>query len=344
MNSSARLDDAPVTRDQVESQLRQTSTKTARIVVDTVIGTVVSLLLASILIFFSLHILPGDPAAILGGTDATEQQIQQIRVENGWDRPVIVQYLDWAKGVLVGDFGTSPFTGKSVTGELVVKLQVTLPLTLISLTLAVVLSLLIGVFAAVKAKTVIGRFVSWATLLGIAIPTFVVGVVLIAWIAIPSKGAIPATGFPRGGWRDPGQALLSLMLPSLTLAIPMTAQLVRFVRSAVLEQLSQGYMDTARAQGMTKNAALWTQAMRNAWLPLIAVIALDAAGLLMGTVLVEQVFALSGVGQSIVAAVSNRDIVTVQGFLMVMSTVIILLMMLSNLAVRLIDPRTRVPA
>lgn len=328
---------------EAELKLRMTNRRTWRIIADTVSGTLISLLLASVLIFFSLHILPGDPAVILGGTDATPAQIQQIRVENGWDRPVVIQYLDWVQSILHGDFGTSPFTGKSVTSELLAKLQVTLPLTLTSLTIAIVAALIIGVFAAVQAQTVIGRFVSWTTVLGIAIPTFVLGVVLIAWIAIPSGGVIPATGFPRGGWREPGEAIVSLILPSATLAIPLTAQLTRFVRSAVLEQLSQPYMQTARAQGMSKKEALWTHALRNALLPLIAVVALDAAGLLMGTILVEQVFALSGVGQTIVSAVSNRDIVTVQGFLMVLSATIILLMMGSNLAVRLIDPRTRVP-
>lgn len=331
-----------LTRAEAEDQLAPTKPRVFRIIASNLAWTLLALVLASLLIFFSLNILPGDQAVIVGGTEATPAQIAQIRAENGWDRPIIVQYGDWVASILTGDFGSSPFTGKSVTAELAAKLQVTFPLALFALILSVAGALILGVFAAVRAHTLIGRLVSWVSQLGIAIPSFVVGVVLIMVIAIPSNGAIPATGFPRAGWGEPGRALLSLLLPSITLAIPMTAQLTRFVRSSVLEQLSQDYMRTARAQGLSKNRALWGHALRNAWLPVVAVIALDAASLLMGTVVVEQVFALSGMGQSIVSAVSDRDITTVQGFLMALSTVIIVLMMFSNMIVRLLDPRTRI--
>ncbi|MDO5025754.1 MAG: ABC transporter permease [Trueperella sp.] len=333
-----------LTRAAAEESLSVSRTRGWRIAIRTVKWTIFALLVSSIVIFYSLNILPGDPASIMGGTDATPEQIANIRTEYGWDRPVVVQYFDWIGGVITGDFGVSPFTSKSVTAELIAKLQVTLPLALIALTGAFLAAMAIGILAAAFSRTWFGRLISWISQLGITIPSFVLGIALIAWIAIPSNGAIPATGFPRTGWRDPGSALMALMLPALTLAIPMTAQLTRFVRSALLEQLNQDYMRTARAQGISKTRALLGHALRNAWLPIIAVLSLDAAMLLMGTVVVEQVFALSGVGQSLVAAVSNRDIVTVQGFLMVLSATIIVLMMVSDLVVRLADPRIRIKA
>ena len=322
-----------------ETVLRTTTSRTARIVLAALGWAVAALLLASFVIFFALHTLPGDPAVIMGGLDATDAQIEAIRAEHGWDRPLIIQYLSWLGAALTGDFGTSPFSSLSVTHELVTKLQVTVPLALMSLSLAVIFALLIGVYAAARSTTLAGRLVSWLSQLGIAIPTFIVGMLLVMYLATPLH--LPSTGFPREGWGDPGAALRSLILPAITLAIPQTAGLVRYVRSAVLEQLGQDYVRTARAQGMSRRRALLTQALRNAWLPLLAVIALDAAALLMGTVVVEQVFALPGIGHHLVASVSTRDIVTVQGFLMVLSGAVILLMMLSNVASRLLDPRVR---
>ena len=325
----------------LDGQRRQR--RALRVVLRSFTSTLLVLFGASVVIYFSLHTLPGDPAVILGGTEASPEQVQRIRAEHGWDRPLIAQYLEWLRGVVNGDFGESPFTAKDVTAELVSKMQITLPLTLLALGISLIAAFAIGIIAAVYAHSLVGRVISWISQLGIAIPSFGVGIALVVLIALPSNGVIPATGFPRSGWSEPGRAMLSLLLPSLTLAIPLTAQLTRFVRSAVLEQLSQDYVVTARAQGLSRAQALWGHVLRNAWLPLVAVVALDTAGLLMGAVIVEQVFALSGVGQALVSAVSTRDITTVQGFLMVLSAVVIVLMMLANLIVSLVDPRVRVP-
>ncbi|MEW6970656.1 ABC transporter permease [Trueperella pyogenes] len=297
------------------------------------------LLFASAVIFAAMNVLPGDPAVVIGGVDATEEQLARIRSEHGWDRPLVAQYLSWLGGMLTGDFGTSALNGKSVMAELADKLQVTVPLALIALSCAILVALVLGIFAATQGG-VSGRLVAGLSQIGIAVPPFVVSIILIIVIAIPSQGLIPATGFP--GWGNPGSALLALLLPSLTLAIPIISQLTRFVRSAVLAELSQPYMRTARAQGLSPRAALWQHALRNAWLPLVAVIAVDIAAALTGTVIVEHVFALPGIGQAIVAAVSQRDAVVVQGFLMVLTATIILVMMMADTLVRILDPRTRV--
>lgn len=332
----------PRTRGEQEDRLATTRSNAVRVLATNVGWALIALALASVVVFFSLHYLPGDQAAIIGGTDASPAQLAEIRHAHGWDRPVVVQYLDWAGHAVRGDFGTSALSGQGVGAELGVKLQVTLPLAAASLTLAVAAALVLGVLAAARAHTWPGRLVSWITQLGLAIPSYIVGIGLVAVVAIPSAGLLPATGFPRQRWGDPAGAVRSLILPVITLTLPQCAVLIRYVRSAVLEQIDQDYMRTARAQGMTRDRALITQALRNACLPLLSVIALDAAALLMGTVVVEQVFALPGVGYHLLTSVSNRDITMVQGFLMALSATVIVLMMLSNVAAQLLDPRVRV--
>ncbi|MDY5129212.1 ABC transporter permease [Actinotignum urinale] len=323
-----------------EQFLAPEKTRTLRIILSTIAWSLVALAAASVIIFFSLHILPGDPATLMGGFDATPEQVDLIRHQYGWDRPVIVQYVQWLGGALGGDLGVSPYSKNSVTSELVQKMQVTLPLAIFSLLLALAFALIVGVYAAVRSHTKMGHLISWLSQLGIAVPSFVVGMLLIMYVAAPF--GLPFTGFPRAGWEAPQEAFRSLILPTITLAIPQGAMLTRFVRSAMLEQLNQDYVRTARAQGMGYMRTILTQALRNAWLPLLSVIALDAASLIMGTVVVEQVFALPGIGQHLVASVTKRDIVMVQGFLMVLSSLVILIMLLSNLASRLLDPRIRV--
>lgn len=330
-----------LTRAAAELRLRPAQHQGVRVVLGNLLLALVALLAASVLIFFALHYLPGDLAAIIGGTDASPEQLEQIRAELGLDRPAWVQYLDWLRGVLGGDFGTSQLSGKSVTAELANKLRVTGPLALGALLASVLAGLVLGVLAAVYAERWSGRLLSWFTQLGIAVPTFIVGMVAVVLIAIRLRW-LPATGFPREGWAEPGAALRSLTLPICTLAIPLTASLLRFVRSATLETLNQDYLRTAQAQGLTRWQALLGHGMRNASLPLVSVIALEAAGLLTGTVIVEQVFALPGIGSMILSAVNTRDVVTVQSTLLVLSAAVIGIMVITNLVSQLLDPRVRV--
>lgn len=329
-----------LTRAAAENRLRCSANQGWRVLATNLALALVALVVASLVIFFALHYLPGDLAAIIGGTDASAEQLEQIREDLGLNRSVWAQYVDWFGAVLTGDFGTSPLSGKSVGSELGMKLRVTGPLSVGALILSTVLAVPLGMVAAVRAETWPGRLLSWFTQLGIAIPTFIVGIVLVVFIALPT-GWFPATGFPRSGWSDPGAASRSLVLPVITLAIPLAAGLLRFVRSAVLDTLGQDYLRTALAQGLRPTAALIGHGMRNASLPLVSVIALEAAALLTGTVIVEQVFALPGVGSMILSAVSTRDVVTVQSTLMMLSAAVIALMVVTNLISQLLDPRVR---
>lgn len=298
-----------------------------------------ALFAASLVIFLALHYLPGDIAAILAGTDAPPEKIEATRRELGLDRPVLVQYWDWLTDLLRFDFGRSSLTHLPVGAELLRKLAVTGPLTLAALLFAMLVAIPLGVAAALGRHRWWGQLLHSVTQLGIAIPTFVLGIFLADLLAIRT-GWLPATGFPIEGWRRPAGALRSLILPTLTLTIPQAAVLTRFVRSATIEVLGQDHLRTARAQGLSIMQALG-QSWRLIGLPLSAVVALEFAGLLTGSVLVEQVFALPGVGQFLLASVSTRDITVVQSVLMMISALIIVVMTFASLVQQALDPRLR---
>lgn len=313
--------------------------KRARSILGDIVLAIAALLVASLVIFFALHYLPGDIAAIMAGSDAPPEQIESIRKELGLDRPVWVQYWDWFTDVLRLDFGQSSLTHLPVGGELMNKMAVTAPLAVVSLLLSILLAVPLGVVAAVGRRAWWGQLVTVLTQLGIAIPSFILGIFMADLFAIRA-GLFPATGFPIEGWDNFGGAVRSLTLPTITLTIPQAAVLTRFVRSSTVETLNMDHVRTARAQGLSYGQALG-QSWRMVALPLTAVIALDFAGLLTGSVLVEQVFALPGVGQFLLQSVSVRDITVVQSVLMLMSALIILMMMLSTFAQQALDPRLR---
>ncbi|OMQ14613.1 ABC transporter permease [Modestobacter sp. VKM Ac-2676] len=312
-----------------------------RTTVTTTAAAAAALVVASLLIFLALHHLPGDRAAIAAGTDATPEQTAAIRTELGLDRPVLVQYADWAGGAVRGDLGTSASTGQPVAAVLAEKLQVTGPLTVASMLLSTLVAVPVGCWAAARRHRWDGRLIGALTQLGVAVPTFILGIGLVVLVALHWQ-LLPATGFPRDRWADPVAAVRSLVLPVVVLAVPQAAVLVRFVRSAVIDVLGQDHLRTARAQGLSRTRALIGHGLRNASLPLVSVLALEAAGLIMGAVLVEQVFALPGVGSMILRDVSTRDIAMVQGTLLVLSAAVIALMLVMNLVYSALDPRVRI--
>lgn len=301
----------------------------------------VSLLVASFVIYLALYYLPGDPAAILAGTDATPAQTARIRAELGLDRPVLFQYADWIGGAVTGDLGVSLLDRRSVAEQLGEKLQVTLPLCIAALMLSVAIALPLGMVAGARHATWYGSLIGSVTQFGVALPTFVVGLALVSVISVQLR-ILPAQGFPADRWDEPADAVRALILPTITLAIPLSAGLIRFVRSATMDLVSQDWLRTARAQGWSRPAALVRQGLRNASLPLVSVIGLELAGLLMGSVIVERVFTLPGIGQMILQDVGNRDINKVQGTLLVLTAIIMATTLLLNLSYTLIDPRLKV--
>lgn len=301
---------------------------------------VVSLAVASLVVFGLLRMLPGDVATTIGGSYATPAQLAALRAELGLDRPLPAQYLSWIAGVLHGDFGRSMLNGGSVDAELGRKLEVTAPLVAGSILVAVGIAVPLGTWVAVRHRTATGNAVNALSQIGIAVPSLWLALLLVTVFAVELRW-LPAQGFPVDGWANPWQAIRSLILPWLALGLTEGAVLLRFVRSAVLGVLHADFLRTARAKGLTLGAALLRHGFRNAALPVISVLGLQVAALLVGTVVVETVFTLPGVGSMLVADVGNRDLTKVQGEVLLLVAAVLTIGFVIDIAHRLIDPRLR---
>jgi peptide/nickel transport system permease protein len=300
----------------------------------------VALVVASVVVFALLRLLPGDLAAVIAGPEAPPDRVEAIREQLGLDAPLVEQYLEWMGGVLEGDFGTSVLTGSSVTEELRSKLAITGPLVLASTVLSVLVAVPIGVHAAVRHRRVDGIAVSALSQLGIAVPTFLVGIVLVIVVSV-NAGLLPPNGFPRSGWSEPAEAIRALVLPTITLAVSQAAVLVRFVRSSMLDVLHQDYLRTARAKGLTRNQAIVRHGLRNAAIPVVSILGVQVASLIAGIVVIERVFALPGIGQMLISDIGDRDLEKVQGTVLLIAAIVLVIGFLVDLAQRFIDPRLR---
>jgi peptide/nickel transport system permease protein len=302
---------------------------------------VLSLLVASLLVFGLLRLLSGDMAQVIAGVDATPAQVELLRDKLGTDRPLVVQYLSWIGGVVTGDFGTSALSGVSVSKEMAAKLTVTAPLVASAMLLAIVVAVPLGVLAAMRHRSRLGLGIAGLSQLGIALPTLWVGLVLAIVFAVLLRW-LPVQGFPTTGWAQPARAARSLVLPCVTLALSEGAVLLRFVRSATLGVLHQDMLRTARATGLTRTGAMLRHGLRNAALPVLSIFGLQVAALLVGAVVVERVFSLPGLGTMLLADVGNRDLIKLQGEVLLLTAVVLALGFVIDIGHRLIDPRLRV--
>lgn len=301
---------------------------------------VVGLLVASLLIFTALRVLPGDAAQLIAGTNSTPEQVAAIRERLGMDAPLPVQYLDWMAGVLRGDLGSSLMTGTSVASELGEKAQVTVPLGILSLVIALVFAAPLGVASALWRGRRRGTALSVTSQALAAVPVVWAGMMFVVVFAI-WLGWLPAQGFPRAGWADPAAALRALLLPALTIGIVEGAMLLRFVRSATLQAVGQDYVRTAAAKGLTRTRALVRHGLPNVALSVITVLGLQVAGIIVGAVVIEQLFNLPGIGRMLVADVSARDLPMVQGELLALTGFVLIVGFLVDIAHRMLDPRLR---
>ncbi|MFF5565924.1 ABC transporter permease [Streptomyces sp. NPDC012623] len=299
-----------------------------------------SLFLASVVLFLLLRLLPGDPANSLLSVGASPEQIAAARHAIGSDRPLPEQFAHWLRQLATFDLGDSFVSTLPVGPEITSRLDVTVPLTLLAFLLAVVVALPVGYAAALRANTRFGTLISGVSQLGIAVPVFWVGMILITVFAL-RLGVLPAGGFPQDGWERPGEALNSLALPVITVALVMSASLIRYVRSAALDVLGSDHLRTARALGSSFNRAMWRHGLRNGAVPVISVLGIELATTLLGAVVVETVFALPGLGSLLAQAVAQHDYPVVQGVLFVSTFAVLVIGFLSDLAQRLIDPRLR---
>lgn len=302
-------------------------------------GLVISLLVASVLIFLATNALPGDIAAVLAGTNATAEQLEALRDRLGLDRPLAVRYVEWMGGVATGDFGTSMVTGRPVLPQILQRLEVTGALVGFAMVVALLVAIPMGALAAVRRHHVGGFAASSLSQIGLALPSFWVGL----WLMIIF--AVDLRWFPSGGYADPGRGLgtwaLHLVLPVISLAVVQGSILARYVRSSVLEVLKEDYFRTARAMGWSTTAALWRHGRRNIAISLLTVVGLQLATLVVGAILVEQVFTLPGLGSRLLQAVGQRDLVLVQGIVLLLVWLVLVINFVVDLAYQAIDPRLK---
>ncbi|UYO98241.1 ABC transporter permease [Microbacterium sp. M28] len=301
---------------------------------------IAGLLVSSVLIFLTLRVFPGDVAQLIAGTQASQEQVEQLRESLGLNRPLVAQYLDWIGGILRGDLGTSMLSGASVGEELVLKAQVTVPLGILSLLIALLIAVPFGIVSAVLRGRAAGTGISVAAQAFAAVPVVWAGMMLIVVFAI-WLGWLPAQGFPRDGWREPWQALRALLLPALTIGIVEGAMLLRFVRSATLQAAGQDFVRTAAAKGLSRNRALVQHGIPAVGLSIITVLGLQVAGIIVGSVVIEQLFTLPGIGRMLVADVGTRDLIKVQSELLVLTGFVLVVGFLVDLVHHIVDPRQR---
>ena len=298
------------------------------------------LLVASAVIFGALRILPGDVAQMIAGTEGTPAQVAAIRAELGLDRPLAQQYVEWIGGVLSGDLGNSLLTGASVGSELAAKAQVTIPLGVLSLVIALALAVPLGIVSAIRRGRPSGTALTVVAQLLAAVPVVWAGLMLVVVFAIV-LGWLPAQGFPRAGWDDPAAAIRALLLPALTIGIVEGAMLMRFVRSATLQATGEDFVRTAAAKGLTRSQALVRHGLPTVGLSIVTVLGIQIAGIVVGAVVIEQVFTLPGIGRMLVSDVGERDLVMVQGELLVLTGFVLIVGFLIDLAHHVVDPRQR---
>ncbi len=301
---------------------------------------VASFAVALVVIFVLLRLLPGDPANALLSVQATPEQIAAARAQVGSDRPLLEQFATWAGQILRFDLGTSFISTLPVGPQIAQRLVVTLPLALSAFIIALVVSVAAGVTAAVHADRWYGVALSGFSQLGIAVPVFWVGMILI-WVFALWLGWFPSGGFPRHDWRDPADAVSSLVLPVVTIAIVMSASLTRYVRSATLDVLGSDYLRTARSLGSGRGEALLRHGLRNGAVPVIAILGIELSTTLLGAVVVEGVFGLPGLGSMLLTGVQQHDFPVIQGVLVVSTLFVLLVGFAADVVQRIVDPRLR---
>ncbi|MTH34176.1 ABC transporter permease subunit [Paracoccus limosus] len=309
-----------------------------RLIITRALSLGLSLAVATLVIFAVVDMVPGDPASYMLGTGAQPDTLAALRQQMGLDLPWPVRYLRRLGGILTGDMGTSLAYKTPVAGMIMERLQVSLPLALMALMLAVALAFPIGMAAAARRGTAADTALMGAAQIGIALPNFWFAMLLVMVFAVNLRW-LPAGGFP--GWGHPLAALKSLILPAVALALPQAAVLARTLRSALIETLGQDYIRSARAKGLSRAQALRRHALRNALIPVLTILGMQFSFLLAGAIIIENVFYLPGLGRLIFQAIGQRDLVLVQGAVLVLVAATILIAFAVDLAYALIDPRLR---
>lgn len=298
----------------------------------------VSLWVASLAVFALLSGL-GDPARIALGTGATDEGIRALRAQMGLDRPFLTRYAEWVGGAVRGDFGRSFISQAAIGPQLGDRLSVTLWLVAGSMLLSVVLAVPLGMLAALWHRRWMGAVLSGMVQIGVAVPAFLLGILLIALFAV-KLGWFDSSGYVVPA-ADPAGFVKHMVLPWLSLGLVQAAVLTRYVRTAVLDQLGQDYLRTARSKGLTQWQAMVRHGLRNAAIPVLTVLGVQLVTILVGAVVVEQVFVIPGIGSWLVESVGNQDILTVQGIVMTLVAIALAVSFAVDVLYTVVDPRLR---
>lgn len=304
---------------------------TAAHIVRTLLLSLITLFGVSVLIFLMLRVLPGDPARVLAGLNASAEQVSRIRAQLGLDEPLLAQYWQFLTGVLTGDLGESARTSRPVTSEIGVRLPATLILAVVATVIGTIAGVTAGVIAAVRRNSVLDHLISSVAMMGVSMPVYWLGLLLILLFAV-TLGWLPAAGSGEP---------LSIVLPAVTLAAFSTALISRMTRASMLEVLGQDYVRTAEAKGAPPTTVIIKHGLRNAFIPILTVISLQFGALLGGAVLTETVFGWPGIGRLLVDSIGARDFAVVQGIVLVYAAAFILLNVIVDVLYVVIDPRIR---
>lgn len=295
--------------------------------------------LSSVLVFLMIHLVPGDPAMVYLGADATEQQLEAVRREMGLDKPLYSQYLIWLGRVLRGNLGVSLVNHYPVSGLILSKLPVTIQLTLGAFIVSACISIPMGIISAIKRRSIIDYFFSGFTALGLGIPVFWLGILLVLFFAV-GLGWLPSSGYVSP-LSNPVQGVRHWILPWLTLGVSISAVQARYMKTSILETLGAEYVRTARSKGLDERAVIFRHVLKNALIPVVTIVGLQLGQLLGGAVIVETVFGLPGLGYMVVHSILARDYVAVQGLLLLVVVTFALMNLLTDIIYVFIDPRIR---
>ena len=298
-----------------------------------------TLILVSIVIFAVLLVIPSDPAQIILGIHATPETLQTLRHQLGLDRPFVLRYLSYLKNLTMGELGRSITYDIPIRSLILSRLQVTIPLTILSMIFAIVLSIPLGIYSSLHRNRVGDYGIMVFSQMGLAVPAFWAGILLILLFAVTLHW------FPAGGFQpwqvDPIKTLKSLFLPALSLGWVRAAVLTRMTRSSMLEVLGEDYIRTAWSKGLPKRLVVYKHAFRNAIIPVMTIVGLQAGDLLAGAIIIENVFHLPGVGRLVFEAIGQRDLPVIQGVVLLIAVMIVVINFVMDIAYRYLDPRIR---
>ena len=302
-------------------------------------ATIPVLFLISAITFFTIRLLPGDPALAILGPEADYNLVEALREELGLNRPVVVQYLDWMYHAFQGEFGESRRSGDTVAALVSDRLEVTIQLGILSLIVAVILALPIGLMAGSKPNTPFDYLGTFFAVVGAAIPNFWLALLLILVFAV-DLGWFPALGFTSFR-EDPLENMRGMVLPAIAIGIAQAAVLARQTRASMVEVLQQDYVRTARSKGLRERNVIFRHGFRNAMIPVITILGLQISNIVSGAIIIESVFSLPGIGKLLIDSIFNRELVTVQALALMLALAVAMSNLLVDVSYGYIDPRIR---